>query len=323
MSPFIFSTTKTSRFCKLLLAAAFLLLSLWHFAGIGRAEEKAARCPTARLSRAIKYKSTPEGDLHLNMFWPEGHKVSDKRPVIVLFFGGGWVAGKPQQMAGHARYFARAGYVAISAKYRVRNKDGKHLTPYDCVEDGKSAVRYLREHAAELGIDPDKIIAGGGSAGGHVAACAGVIEGHDAKDENAKVSSIPNALVLFNPVIDTTDKGYGSDKFTPEAQTELSPCHHVRTGLPPTFIVHGTADRTVPFENVERFDRLMRKASNVCKLLAFEGRQHGFFNVPGFKKGTKEDFTAIMEGATAFLAGQDLGPATTETNEGQGNSTSD
>jgi len=73
--------------------------------------------------------------------------------VIVLFFGGGWVAGKPQQMAGHARYFARAGYVAISAKYRVRNKDGKHLTPYDCVEDGKSAVRYLREHAAELGID--------------------------------------------------------------------------------------------------------------------------------------------------------------------------
>ena len=54
----------------------------------------------------------------------------------------------------------------------------------------------------------------------------------------------------------------------------------------------------MPFENVERFDRLMRKAGNVCKLLVFEGRQHGFFNVPGFKKGTKEDFTAIMEGAT-------------------------
>ncbi|MCP4786372.1 MAG: alpha/beta hydrolase, partial [Fuerstiella sp.] len=241
-------------------------------------------------------------------FWPEEHKISDRRPVIVLFFGGGWVAGKPQQMAGHARYFARAGYVAISAKYRVRNKDGEHLTPYDCVEDGKSAVRYLREHATEWGIDPDKIIAGGGSAGGHVAACAGVIEGHEANDENAEISSVPNALVLFNPVIDTTDKGYGSDKFTPETQAELSPCHHVRKGLPPTYIVHGTDDKTVPFENVERFDHLMRKAGNVCKLLAFEGRGHGFFNVPGFKKGTKEDFNAIMNSAIAFLAEQGLAP---------------
>ena len=300
---------------KLFLAAVFTFLSVAHLSVVGRAEEKAAPRRVTSLPRAIKYKSTPEGDLHLNMFWPPGHKLSEKRPVIVLFFGGGWVTGKPQQMAGHARYFARAGYVAISAKYRVRNKDGKHLTPYDCVEDGKSAVRYLREQSAELGIDPDKIIAGGGSAGGHVAACAAVIEGHDAKNEDANVSSVPNALVLFNPVIDTTDKGYGSDKFTPQTQTELSPCHHVRSGLPPTFIVHGTADKTVPFENVERFERLMQKAGNVCKLVAFEGRQHGFFNVPGFKKGTKEDFTAIMEGATDFLAEQGLAPETTQTTE--------
>ncbi len=308
---------------KTLLTAAVTLLSLAHFSSLARAEKKAASGRTASLSKSIKYKSTPEGDLHLNMFWPEGHKVSDKRPVIVLFFGGGWVAGKPQQMAGHARYFARAGYVAISAKYRVRNKDGGHLTPYDCVEDGKSAVRYLRQHAAQLGIDPDKIIAGGGSAGGHVAACSGVIKGYDAKNENAEISSVPNALVLFNPVIDTTDKGYGSDKFTPKTQTDLSPCHHVRAGLPPTYIVHGTADKTVPFENVERFDRLMKGAGNVCKLVAFEGRGHGFFNVPGFKKGTKEDFAAIMEGATAFLAEQGLAPKSTETEEDRKNSTTD
>lgn len=101
---------------KPLLTAAVTLLSLAHFPGLARAEEKAARGRTPSLSRSIKYKSTPERDLHLNMFWPEGHKVTDKRPVIVLFFGGGWLAGKPQQMAGHARYFARADYVAISAK---------------------------------------------------------------------------------------------------------------------------------------------------------------------------------------------------------------
>jgi acetyl esterase len=290
--------------------AALVLLSFSLFADVAGAEDNEGAPPQPRIGvRSIVYKSTPEGNLALNMFWPKGHKATDKRPVIVLFFGGGWVSGKPQQMAGHARYFAREGYVAISAKYRVRNKDGAHLTPFDCVEDGKSAVRFLREHAAELGIDPNKIISGGGSAGGHVAACSGVIKGHDAKNEDAKISSVPNALILFNPVIDTTEKGYGSKKF-PKDNTVLSPCHHVRPGLPPTYIVHGTADRTVPFENVERFDRLMREAGNVCQLLSFEGRGHGFFNVPGFKKGTKEDFAAIMEGAVAFLAKQGLAPET-------------
>jgi len=289
---------------KFMLTTAIAFLS----ASLLPAKETGDPLPKPRVgARSIVYKSTPEGNLALNMFWPENHKATDKRPVIVLFFGGGWVAGKPQQMAGHARYFARQGYVAISAKYRVRNKDGAHLTPFDCVEDGKSAVRFLRKHGAGLGIDPDKVISGGGSAGGHVAACSGLIEGYDAKTEDSGISSVPNALVLFNPVIDTTEKGYASNT-SPTDNTVLSPCHHVRPGLPPTYIVHGTADRTVPFENVDRFDRLMREAGNVCQLLAFEGRGHGFFNVPGFKKGTKEDFTAIMEGAVAFLAKQDLAP---------------
>ncbi len=91
------------------------------------------------------------------------------------------------------------------------------------MEDGKSAWRYLREHATEWGIDPDKIIGGagsaGGSAGGYVAACAGVIDSHEANDENTEISSVLESLVLCNPVIDTTDNGYGSDKFTPETQT--------------------------------------------------------------------------------------------------------
>ena len=261
-----------------------------------------AQLPEEKLTRKdILYKTTPEGKLYLHTFFPPKHKVTDKRPAVILFFGGGWVAGKASQMVRHARDFARMGFVAISADYRIRNKYGAHLTPFQCVEDGKSAVRYVREHAGELGVDPDKVVAGGGSAGGHVAACAGTIEGHDAKDENSETSSVPNALVLFNPVIDTTEKGYGSDKFTDKNRTDLSPCHHVRKGLPPTFIVHGTADTVVPFENVQRFTRLMHEAGNECKLIPFEGRKHGFFNAPGFKKGTLEDYTAIMSGAEEFL----------------------
>ena len=119
----------------------------------------------------------------------------------------------------------------------------------------------------EQPLQHSRFIADGGSASGHVAACAGVIEGHESNDENAEISSIPNALVLFNPVIDTTDKGYGSEKFTPETQTELSPCHHVRKRLPPIHIVHGTDDKTVPFEHVEHVEHVehpMRKKQATC-----------------------------------------------------------
>ena len=132
----------------------------------------------------------PEKDraLNLEIFNPDGHKKDDKRPAIVFFFGGGWTGGNTRQFYQQSRFLADRGMVAMCAWYRV------NTTPFDCVEDGKSAVRYIREHAAELGVDPDQIVASGGSAGGHVAACTGVIEGFDLETENLAVCSVPNAI---------------------------------------------------------------------------------------------------------------------------------
>ena len=87
--------------------------------------------------------------------------------------------------------------VAMTAEYRIRNMHGTLATA--CVADVKSAVRWVRANAVKLGVDPDRIAAGGGSAGGHVAACTGVIDGFESKDEDDKISSAPNAMVLFNP----------------------------------------------------------------------------------------------------------------------------
>jgi len=165
--------------------------------------------------------------------------------------------------------------VAIAAEYRIRSKHG--TTPFECVADGKSAIRYVRAHAKELGVDPSKIIASGGSAGGHVAACTAIIRDFDEEAEDKAISSKPNVLVLFNPVIDTTERGYGAEKLKGQTET-LSPVHHVLSGLPPTIIFHGTADTTVPFENVERFCRKMHEVGNRCELVPFEGMKHGFFN---------------------------------------------
>jgi len=184
------------------------------------------------------------------------------------------------------------------AEYRVKNRHG--TTPFECVADGKSAVRWVRSNAARLGVNPNKIAAGGGSAGGHVAACTGVIEGLDEEDEDQNISSRPNALVLFNPAVDLVEfsKKRSSDERFRRAK-EISPLQHVKKGAPPCIIFHGTADRTVPFESVERFCAAMNEAGNVCRLVPFEGKRHGFFNY-----GRDEDnssFNKTIEETDRFL----------------------
>lgn len=251
------------------------------------------------------YKNTPQGELKMDVFKPKNHKVSDKRPVIVFFFGGGWSGGSTKQFYQQARYFSDNGILAISAEYRISSK---HKTsPFECVSDGKSAVRWIRAHASELGINPNKIIASGGSAGGHVAACTGVIESYDEEGEDLSISSIPNAMILFNPVIDTTEKGYGVKKVSENRKTEISPCHHVKLGIPPTLICHGTADKTVPFENVERFTKLMNEAGNICELIPFKDKGHGFFNGVFFRKtNTNDDLNITMAKSIEFLVNIDM-----------------
>ena len=141
------------------------------------------------------YKKVGKTELKVWIFKPEGHKPADKRPAAVFFFGGGWRNGTPTQFEQHCRYLAKRGMVAMTADYRVstRNKTKANA----CVEDGKSAVRWVRENAKRLGVDPKRIVAGGGSAGGHVAACTGVINGFEVG--NRDISSRPNAMALFNP----------------------------------------------------------------------------------------------------------------------------
>ena len=251
--------------------------------------------------RLLTFKSVGDAELQLHVFNPKGHKAGDKRPVIVFFFGGGWVGGTPAQFYQQARSFADQGIVAISAEYRVKSR---HKTsPFECVKDGKSAIRWVRHHSEELGIDPNRIVASGGSAGGHVAACTALILGHEEDGEDSSVSAFPNALILFNPVIDTTEKGFGVTAVGTNRKNEISPCHHVREGLPPTLIFHGTADKTVPIENVRQFSMLMNEAGNQCTLVEFDHKIHGFFNGSWFRPESDDlDFHATMLKSSAFLA---------------------
>ncbi len=251
-------------------------------------------------SRSVIYKTVNHTELKMDVFEPAEFKATDNRPAIVFFFGGGWSGGSTKQFFQQAAAMAEQGMVAFSADYRV--KGSNKTTPFECVQDGKSAIRWVRQHAAEFGIDPDRIVAAGGSAGGHIAACTGVIAGNEEAGEDASISSVPNAMILFNPVLDTTEKGYGANRFEPDQQTDISPCHQVRKGIVPTIVFHGTADKTVPFENAERFTRLMKEAGNECVLVPFEGKDHGFFNGSFFRKSNGDaDYEVTMQRSIEFL----------------------
>lgn len=254
------------------------------------------------------YKTVNNTDLTLHIFFLKEHHVSDLTTAIVFFYGGGWTGGTPRQFYQQARYFSDRGVVAISAEYRVKNTH--NTTPFESVKDAKSAVRWVREHAKELGVNPDKIVASGGSAGGHVAACTGIIDGYEEEGEDEAISSVPSAMILFNPVLDTTEKGYGLDKVGEESKTDISPNHHIREGIVPTIIFHGMADETVPFENAERFTELMKASGNHCELEAYAGKGHGFFNGSFFRPHTADTmvYMDVMKKSTMFLASRGMLP---------------
>ena len=240
------------------------------------------------------FKTIEEVDLLIHIFEP-AVRVPKSTSAIVFFFGGGWVNGTPTQFFEHCRYLASRGMVAFSVEYRVKNKHG--VTPSACVSDGKSAVRWIRAHAEEYGIDPQRIAAGGGSAGGYVAACTALIPGFDQQDEDASISSIPDALVLFNPVLDTSSPRF-ADRFSGN-QLAFSPQHHIRPALAPSIIFHGKADTTVPYGQAERFTAAMCEAGNRCELIGYESKGHGFFN---FGRDDGSAYFKTVRIADVFLA---------------------
>ncbi len=255
-------------------------------------------------ARAERYKEVGDVKLSLYIFEPTAGPKQD-RPAIVFFFGGGWTNGNPKQFEQHCRYLASRGMVAITADYRVGSRH--QVKPVDCVADAKSAIRWVRENAQRLGIDPTRVAAGGGSAGGHLAAATATLESFDESQENRSVSSVPNALVLFNPplvlakldgvALDGFETRVAADRLGTDP-VKLSPAHHVKKGTPPTIIFHGRADSTVPYATVEGFTRVMQKAGNRCDLVGFDGQAHGFFN---YGRGDGSSYRATLVGMDVFL----------------------
>jgi acetyl esterase/lipase len=219
------------------------------------------------------YKKAGEVELPLYVYKPAGHKDDAATPAIVFFFGGGWKSGNPSQFERQCKHLASRGMVAITVEYRVSSRHSVKVE--DCIEDAKSAMRWVRAHAQDLGVDPDRIASGGGSAGGHLAACTAVIDDFDAASDNLEVSPKPNAMVLFNPAMGH-NAGSESEKRTHGPIEKAAPFTYASKKQPPCIMFFGTEDRLL--EGAKLYRKISEKAENQCRIVTYEGQGHGFFN---------------------------------------------
>jgi acetyl esterase len=267
-------------------ACLMVPLTLSVGAPLARGQERESRAypPTLEgASEVAVYKTVGDTELKLYIFQPAGNQPGNLTPAILFYFGGGWTNGSPEQWHRQCLYFSSRGMVAIAVDYRVRSRND--TTPLDAVHDAKSSVRWVRQNGERLGIDPSRIAACGGSAGGQLAAAAGIIDGLDEPGEDLSVSSRANALVLYNPAVvmapvEGTDlgRGHGPGGDTDEERQAISPYHHVNKGDPPTITFHGREDRTIPYAAAEAFTEKMVDVGNRAELVLFDEAGHGFFN---------------------------------------------
>jgi acetyl esterase/lipase len=242
------------------------------------------------------YKKVGTTELPLYVYSPANHPPDAKAPAIVFFFGGGWSSGSPVQFEQQCKYLAGRGMVAITVEYRVASRHPVHIE--DCIEDAKSAMRWVRGNCAKLGVDPDRIASGGGSAGGHLAACVAVMDDLNAPTDDLKVSAKPNAMVLFNPAMALSADERMSKKYldrigqgarrTKVGPAKISPLPHASAKQPPCIMFFGTADDLL--EGAELYQKDSEKAGNSCRILTYEGQGHGFFNY-GARGGKHYDLT--------------------------------
>ena len=232
-----------------------------------------------RKNHLIKtYKTVDNYSLEIHLFLPENVNQQKKRPVIVYFSGGSWSEGKPDWNFYACQSYAEKGWVGVTVEYRLADRHG--TLPFEAVMDAKSAIRWLRENANEFNIDPDRIIASGNSAGGHLVLATALVNNWNEKTDNLKFNCVPNVLLVNSGVYDLTEEnswiraGLRRRNQDENLVNEISPNYLAPRKLPPTLIIHGTNDRNVAFSTAEEFVDKMKIQGNDIVFNPLEGAGH-------------------------------------------------
>lgn len=270
---------------------ALLLLAL---PALLLAAEKQAADASAKTSpgKEYIYKESAGKPRKLEIYFPPNHDPAKaKVPGVILFHGGGWTGGTLDQFRAACVYFASRGLVCATAEYQMIGKGKLPAAESNkrvCVIDAKSAIRWFKQHADELGIDSKRIITGGGSAGGHISALStmnpGLNDPRDPKDIDTSVV----AYLWFNPAFSPDDN----------KDTEIDILHHQKAELPPVIVFFGDQDTWK-----KGWDTVHAKWESMgvktVDLQIAPGQKHGFFNRDPWK-------TVTLIAADRFLAKQGL-----------------
>lgn len=236
--------------------------------------------PNARIARGKKfvYKISHGQPQDLEVYFPKGHDPAKAQvPGVILFHGGSWVGGDLVQFRYACDYFAKRGLVAATANYYMHTTDEqKAMGPGGkrkraCVSDAVSAIRWFKQHAEELGVDPQRIVVGGGSAGGHLAMLATLNRGLDDPSDPKGFDTSVLGYLLFNPAF--TVKGRDRDE-------EVDVFAHLKPGIAPSLFMFGEKDgwKAASDELLPALHKHGAKAS----MLVADDEGHGFWRKPGW-----------------------------------------
>ena len=281
--------------------SAGLLVTTMFSANLAIAQdESTANEKSAPGKEVLVYKKVGERELNIHVSKPVGWKATDKRPAVLFFHGGGWTGGSPGQFDEHCKHLIGRGLVCFQVQYRLLKKPVKakgkkkaddqsakketavqtfdsKAPPTVCINDAKSAMRFVRSRSGEFGIDPDRIASGGGSAGGHLAAFLGTTDGTDDPADDLTVSARSNAMLLFNPVYNNGPGGWGASRVRDRYQ-EFSPAHNISSDDAPSIVFLGSQDKLIPVATAQKFQNEMKAAGVQSELRLYAGAGHGFFN---------------------------------------------
>lgn len=244
------------------------------------------------LSKLINYKTVNNSQLKMRIYYPP-HWVRGRKklPAAVFFFGGGWLKGSFYHLNKQAKHLAMRGMIAVCPQYRTKKSHG--ITPDKCLEDAKGAMRYIYSNADKLGIDKTRIAAGGASAGGHLAAATAFCKGFNAPDDDLKVNCKPVALILFSPVIDNSEKGYGY-KRVKAFWKNFSPLHNISKNSMPVLFMMGDKDKLLPLSTGKAFKKKIEENGGRCELIIY--REVGHSILRKYPKKIMNDMDKFMVG---------------------------
>ncbi len=219
------------------------------------------------------YKRVGNFQLEAHIFKPEGHKKTNRTPVYAFFHGGGWALGIPEWGYKNCKRYQEKGMVSVSFEYRLIDIHGSNII--NCVEDAKSAIKWLRKEADFLGIDSDKIVAAGFSAGGHLAASTAILDHFETSDPSG-INAIPNAFIAHSATYNTMKSNCFKRQSNGNPES-ISTFHNAKKGLPPSISFHGTRDHLARLNEFTEYRDKMEKLGNDFEYKIFEGVGH-FFN---------------------------------------------